>query len=58
MNNDLVYKIMKNLWEHKAEYYAIHSSAKEMSVEDATKGITIPFHAGAVKYLKEIGAMK
>ena len=58
MSNDLVYKMMKNLWEHKTEYYAIHSAAKEMNVEDATKGITIPFHAGAVKYLKEIGAMK
>jgi TRAP-type uncharacterized transport system substrate-binding protein len=29
-----------------------------MTVEDATKGIPIPFHPGAAKYLKEIGAMK
>jgi uncharacterized protein len=58
MSNDLVYKILKNLFEHKTEYYAIHGSAKDMTVEDATKGIPVPFHAGAVKYLKEIGAMK
>jgi len=58
MSSDFVYKIMKNLFEHKADYYAIHASAKDMSLEDVTKGIPIPFHPGAVKYLKEIGAMK
>ncbi len=58
MSSDFVYKIVKNLFVNKADYYAIHASAKDMSVEDATKGIPIPFHPGAVKYLKEIGAMK
>lgn len=58
MSNDLVYKVLKNLFEHKADYYAIHSAAKDMTVEDATKGIPVPFHPGAEKYLKEIGAMK
>ena len=58
MSNELVYRILKNLFEHKTEYYAIHSAAKDMTVEDATKGIPVPFHPGAVKYLKEIGAMK
>ena len=58
MSNDLVYKVIKNLFEHKADYYAIHASAKDMTAEDATKGIPIPFHPGAAKYLKEIGAMK
>jgi len=58
MSNELVYKIMKNLFEHKTEYYAIHSSAKEMTPENATKGIPVPFHPGAEKYLKEIGVMK
>ncbi|HME45119.1 MAG TPA: TAXI family TRAP transporter solute-binding subunit [Syntrophorhabdales bacterium] len=58
MSTDLVYKVIKNLFEHKADYYAIHASAKDMSVEDVAKGIPIPFHPGAIKYLKEIGAMK
>jgi uncharacterized protein len=58
MSTDLVYKVVKNLFEHKADYYAIHASAKDMTVEDATKGIPIPFHPGAVKYFKEIGVMK
>ncbi len=58
MSNDLVYKFTKNLFEHKADYYAIHGSAKDMTVENATKGIPIPFHPGAEKYLREIGAIK
>jgi len=55
---DLVYKFLKNLFDHKEDYYAIHGSAKAMTVESATKGVPVPFHPGAEKYLKEIGAMK
>ena len=55
---EVVYKLLKNLFDHKADYYSIHSSAKEMTVENATKGILLLFHPGAEKYLKEIGAMK
>jgi len=55
---DFVYKFLKNLFDHKADYYAIHRSAKDMTVEDAMKGIPVPFHPGAEKYLKEIGVMK
>jgi TRAP transporter TAXI family solute receptor len=55
---DLVYKLLKNLFDHKADYYSIHASAKAMNVENATKGIPLPFHPGAERYLKEIGAIK
>lgn len=55
---DLVYKVIKNLFEHKTDYYAIHSSAKELTVQNVQKGIAEPFHPGAEKYLKEIGALK
>lgn len=58
MSSDLVYRFIKNLFDHKADYYAIHPSAKDMTAEQATKGIPIPFHPGAERYLREIGAMK
>jgi len=57
-NPETVYKVIKNLYEHKADYYAIHSSAKELTVQNAKKGVSVPFHPGAEKYLKEIGALK
>ncbi len=58
VSTDFVYKLLKNLFDHKADYYAIHQSAKDMTAEDAMKGVPVPFHPGAEKYLKEIGVMK
>jgi len=58
VSTDFVYKLLKNLFDHKADYYSIHTSAKDMTLEDATKGIPLPFHPGAEKYLREMGAMK
>ena len=58
LSTDFVYKLLKNLFEHKADYYAIHQSAKDMTTEDAMKGIPVAFHPGAEKYFKEIGVMK
>ncbi|MBP1732482.1 MAG: transporter solute receptor, family [Deltaproteobacteria bacterium] len=56
--NDFVYKMLKNLFDHKEDYYAIHKSARDLTKEDAAKGVPLPFHPGAEKYLKEIGAIK
>ena len=55
---DLMYNIVKNLYEHRTEYYQVHVSAKEMTPETALKGIPIPLHPGAEKYFKEIGIVK
>ena len=58
VSDDLVYNIMRNLYEHRMEYYQVHASAKEMTPETALKGIAIPLHPGAEKYFKEIGIIK
>jgi len=58
VSEDLVYRVLKNLFEHKEEYYAVHQSARDMKAEDAAKGIPVPFHPGAERYLREIGVMK
>jgi TRAP transporter TAXI family solute receptor len=58
LSTDFVYALLKNLFDHRADYYAIHKSAKDMTPEDAMKGIPVPFHPGAEKYLKEIGVIK
>jgi TRAP transporter TAXI family solute receptor len=55
---DLVYKFLKNLFDHKEDYYAIHSEAKSLTVENATRSIHVPFHPGAEKCLRELGAIK
>jgi hypothetical protein len=58
VSNDVVYKVLKNLFDHRQDYYQIHSAAKGMQPEVATKGMTVPFHPGAEKYLKEQGWFK
>ena len=59
VSSDLVYSFLKNLWEHRTDYYAIHKSAeKEFVFENLTKGLPVPLHPGAEKYLKEVGALK
>ena len=56
--SDLVYRFLKNLFDHRQEYYEIHTAAKDMQPEVVTKGITVPFHPGAEKYFKEMGWFK
>jgi hypothetical protein len=58
MSPEFMYKFIKNLFDHKADYYAIHTSAKDMSPETALKGKSVPVHPGAEKYYKEIGVIK
>lgn len=57
-NPDIVYNFLKILLAHKEEYYTIHRDAKALTVETATKTIRIPFHPGAEKCLRELGAIK
>jgi TRAP-type uncharacterized transport system substrate-binding protein len=37
---------------------AAHTKGAELSPAYAVSGISVPFHPGAAKYLKEIGALK
>jgi len=54
----IVYNFLKTLFGHLPDFYEIHMSAKNLSKETATRGMHVPFHPAAEKYLKEIGAMK
>jgi len=55
---DAVYKLTKVLFENQAELASAHAKGKELNLKKAATGVSIPFHAGAVKYYKEKGAMK
>jgi hypothetical protein len=49
----LVYMITKALFEHSRDIG--HAKALEFDVKSAAQGVTIPFHPGAARYLKEKG---
>lgn len=55
LNEDTVYLLTKTLYENLDEMYEVHNSAKEMKLETALNGITVPLHVGAYKYFKERG---
>ena len=57
LNEELVYKMMKAVYDHPKEKDVIHPQAAQWNLENIFRGeeyITkyIPFHPGAVQYLK------
>lgn len=55
---DIVYQMTKIMYEENAAIAQGHSAGKYIKLENATGGISIPFHPGAIKYFKEKGIMK
>ncbi len=58
MPDDLVYKMTKALIERKAEVAKGHPKGNDISLKTAIDGFSIPIHPGALKYYKEMGAVK
>ena len=55
LDTDLVYKLVKALYEHNDYMCKIHPSAAYTTPENAVKYSPIPLHPGTIKYLKEKG---
>ncbi len=58
LKEDVVYGLTKALFDNQADLAAAHAKGKELNLQTAVQGVSIPFHPGAVKYYKEKGAMK
>jgi TRAP transporter TAXI family solute receptor len=57
MSPDLVYNILKVMFDHKQDLINVHTQAKELTLENAVIKTSVPYHPGAVKYFKEKGKM-
>jgi TRAP transporter TAXI family solute receptor len=55
---DTVYSLTKALFESRGEIQTAHAKGAELSTAYAVSGISIPFHPGAERYFREIGAIK
>jgi TRAP transporter TAXI family solute receptor len=55
LDTELVYKLVKALFEHNDYLLKIHPSAAYTTPENAVKYSPIPLHPGTIKYLKEKG---
>ena len=54
-SEDDVYNITKAIFDNKEAITTAHAKGAELSLENATQGMTAPFHAGAAKYFAEKG---
>ena len=55
MPEDLVYNIMKAVLENNPQMVKGHAAAKETVLQNWNRNTFLPFHPGAVRYLKEKG---
>ncbi|MCL1875389.1 MAG: TAXI family TRAP transporter solute-binding subunit [Synergistaceae bacterium] len=55
LSEDIVYAMTKALFENKEELSTAHAKGKELDINLARNGVTIPFHPGAEKYFQEVG---
>lgn len=55
---DEVYEITKTIYENLDQLADAHSAAKDIKLDRATEGLSIPFHPGAEKYFKEVGVLE
>ncbi|MDI7260933.1 MAG: TAXI family TRAP transporter solute-binding subunit [Thermodesulfobacteriota bacterium] len=55
MPEDLIYQLVKAVFQHRGYLEKIHPFAKYTTPENAVLAAPIPFHPGAVKYYRELG---
>ncbi len=55
---DIVYRITKALFENTVIMSAAHGLGKQVKLENALKGMSVPLHPGAEKFYKEKGLIK
>jgi len=54
-DEDTVYEITKAIFDNIDAITVDHAKGAELSIENATSGMTAPFHAGAARYYAEKG---
>ena len=59
VNNNIpeedVYQMIKTLFDKQIDLSTAHAKGDELNINDAPKGISVPFHSGAKKYYEELG---
>ena len=53
--DDLVYRIVKSVYENHDQLVKAHPAAKETVAANVDRNLFLPFHPGAVRYYREIG---
>ena len=59
LDEERVYQVTRALWDerNRAAWDGAHARAAEITPQSALAGITIPLHAGALRYYREVGLL-
>ena len=55
VSEEAVYELLKAMFDNKDALVEAHPKFEALNLEDAVKGMSVPFHAGAKKYYEEQG---
>lgn len=55
VSDDVIYAFTKGMFENLDTIHASHAKGKEITLETALDGLTVPLHPGAARYFKEKG---
>jgi TRAP transporter TAXI family solute receptor len=55
LDEEVVYQLTAAIYDHKDEIAQENAKGEELTIENATSGIAVPFHAGAARYFAEHG---
>ena len=55
VSEDAVYELLAAMFDNQEDLIAGHAKFEFLNLEDAVKGISVPFHPGAKKYFEEQG---
>ncbi len=55
LEEEAVYQLTAAIFDHASEIAAENAKGNELSIENATTGLTVPFHPGAARYFAEHG---
>ena len=58
LDENVAYGIVKTIIEHRGDLIVVHKEADKITLENAVNGSPVPYHPGAIKYLKEKGLWK
>jgi TRAP transporter TAXI family solute receptor len=56
MKEEMVYNIIKSIVGRPKEFSKYHAAARQWTVANSLKHPAVPFHDGAIRYYKEVGA--